>query len=192
MKERWVHNREGIIESFKQYHLNITKEEKEAITKSKKKINQQKLIKETSRRSIVEVVEWCRGNVEPSTKTYMFANLLSPEGILYKHVCNLREFCKENNLGLSAIQGLVCSKRLHYKSWIRLNIEGEVLNIQKTQTKVYGDLRDPNGIIHQNVTSLYRFCKQHNLAKSAIQALFKGVGHTYKGWTVVPSGQGKV
>lgn len=50
-----------------------------------------------------------------AAKTY--TGFISPDGIVFAPIHNLRQFCKEHNLTESALRGVVSGKYSHHKGW---------------------------------------------------------------------------
>lgn len=53
-------------------------------------------------------------------KTVLNANLLSPEGILYRNITNVQKFAEHNNLSENKVRYLINNKLLSFKGWVKI------------------------------------------------------------------------
>lgn len=116
-------------ERLRQRHANYTKEEKEKTvqslakgrTKESYENRKKKYRNELSKNRIVIKKEIYIGKLHPSTRTYENCNIMSPDGILYTTITNLREFAIVHKLGIDGtkIKEVIDGTKGSCKGWIK-------------------------------------------------------------------------
>lgn len=142
---------------------------------------------------VVNEITIFEGKMVTNSSSYKNAFLLSPDGILYKDISNLRDFAKHMNFEDTdgeIVRNVILDKSPSYFGWIRFvpkNYVNDCIVVVSPYKplKIYGDLIDPQGNIHKNVCSLATFAKKHKLHKSGLQELFRGDLKQCKGWRLV-------
>lgn len=100
-----------------------------------------------------------------ANKTYQ---LISPENKITTFT-NIRKFCRDNNLENGAIGLLLKGEIYYYKGWI------------KDYSHAYSFI-SPEGIVHDNITNLTKFCNEHNLRMKGMSKLHCGRLKSYFKW----------
>ncbi len=201
-KRTWKIHRETIMSGLKSRFENLTKEEREQIGE-KNTLRYIKVAKEKQKKiKITKIISCFEGKRSPRSKLIENANLLSPEGILYRNIYNMNDFTRTNGFDPHESWELVKLVRLEsfcYKGWTRyLKYDRNIFDKEKRSkkqkelrknvglegclVKVYGNLISPDGTIYNNVSGLHRFAKAHGLYKSHLQNLFNGKAKSHKGW----------
>lgn len=197
-KKKWEDPifRETIVQSMRERAANFTEEDRKQYvermnasrtpeTYQKKMDDYQKQLHENV--VINEIKDWI-GPSSQTTSIYKNAFLLSPDGILYKNIQNLRQFAFENKLNEEMIRR-VCLGQMHtcegWKRHVPEGMESSVEVVASKEKKVYGDLVDPSGNVYYNVTGLHSFGEKHGIFKSQLQGLFSRKLKSAKGWRLL-------
>jgi group I intron endonuclease len=161
-------------------------ETRKNISNARKKYNLQKH-KDLCSIKIKEII-----NFKPSAhkrnyrkyKIFINANLLSPEGILYRNIANLQQFAEKVNLSETKVRDLVRGGLVSFKGWVRYydynNSDSKFnksLRLEKSKYKVLS----PNGELFE-FDSIGKFAKEHGLERHSFGKLFSGRSLKYKGW----------
>lgn len=107
--------------------------------------------------------------------------IISPDGVVYNDVRNLKRFCNENGLNYSGLRSVVIGECHQYKGWqgFRQGIEQKPKYIRTTRD--WPEFVSPNGETHC-IQNLFQFCKEHGLDKAAMQRVANGKSKSHKGW----------
>jgi hypothetical protein len=141
----------------------------------------------------------------------------SPDGIIYGTIENMEEFARKYNLDADKLRQVSLGKIYSYKGWTtlqrgklekyktpkgcKMSIESNKkrsISLKKAYTegrkvageklkKTYNGLISPEGVVHNSVVGLNKFCKNYNLSSGAMSELCSGKKKSYKGWTYNPS-----
>lgn len=197
-----IHKKPGYTKKVIKKTIANRDEDKTRVTKTKNKLEFLKRRYET----IKQETNWIGQDV-PRAKMFEEANLLSPDGTLYKKIYNLNAFAKKFGIGDSwKLQEVIEGSRWQHKGWVKFkkfdekmrenqsnvtwlqilkNNRTEALKTSrrsKPNVKVYGSLVDPNGKVYENVTNVPTFAKEHNLTKTSLYQLLLGKLKSHKKW----------
>lgn len=151
---------------------------------------------------ILKTEDWIGPDV-PRAKTFEEANLISPNGILFKKIHNLRAFALAHGISDAwKLQEVIELKRWQYKGWTKCQ-KIEEINIKTTfsdllidsrneamvasrrtapRAKTYGSLIDPKGNVYPNVTNIVKFAREHGLTKQSVYQVLLGKRKSHNGW----------
>lgn len=107
----------------------------------------------------------------------LFYGLLSPNGVEYRNIFNMSNFCRENGLDRGGIGSVIKESRPSYKGW-KLLKEGEITEVYK---KVYYTLVSPDEVVYSNIIEIKKFCIEHKLNSKRIHTAIS-TGTRHKGW----------
>jgi group I intron endonuclease len=105
----------------------------------------------------------------------VWEGFISPEGIEFRLIENLREFCKQHDLVLTCMRDLAYGKIINHKGWTHKDYKPPI-------PKIYGSVVSPDGKVYRAITNVTHFAKEHGLSPQGLSQLLKGsIPHT-KGW----------
>jgi group I intron endonuclease len=110
-------------------------------------------------------------------------SLLSPEGLVYSNIYNLKKFALEHKIQSSTLHNIITGRTRYSNGWSLYNGNNKP-PLEKNAKIFHITLISPNGIEYNNIPNLTKFCRIHNINVSSIRKLIKGeikAGH-YKGW----------
>jgi group I intron endonuclease len=109
------------------------------------------------------------------SKTY--EGFISPDGIEYRDVTNLNDFCRQRGLSCGHMHNVSTGKRLSHKGWTAIGADRS-----RMMTRVFCFI-SPDGARYDNITHLTEFCKEHRLTASLMSMVYSGKLPYHKGWT---------
>lgn len=104
-------------------------------------------------------------------KTY--DGFVSPEGVVYAPVTNLKAFAREHGLSHPALIEMYNGKHSQVKGWTRIGC---------ARPKTYA-FRAPDGTLYENIRNVEAFAKEHGLSDGLLHAVLNGRRQHHKGWT---------
>lgn len=110
---------------------------------------------------------------------------IDPNGVVVE-IKNLSKFCRENNLGSSAMQRVAKGKVRMHKGWRKFeeDLIGVSCSVKQINFTKSGKLMSPAGEIIE-FSNLSKFAKEHNLQNGNLSSLLNGRLNSHKGWTRV-------
>lgn len=113
--------------------------------------------------------------IDKFAKTY--DGFVSPEGVIYRNIRNLKRFSAEHALNYSDMVALNKGHIRISKGWTRLDTDRGLF--------VVFSFRSPDGLDYYNITNLAEFCRAHGLGLSAMRHVWHGRMKQHKGWTKI-------
>ena len=101
-------------------------------------------------------------------------DLVSPDGIVYYGVKNIREFCRTHQLISTALSRVVKGQLNQHKGWTRLD--------RPYAPKTFAFL-SPDGLVYKDIERCDVFCKEHGLSRKNMSAVHTGKKKSHNGWT---------
>lgn len=101
-------------------------------------------------------------------------DLVSPDGIVYYGVKNIREFCRTHKLISTALSRVVKGQLNQHKGWTRLDTP--------YAPKTFAFL-SPDGLVYKDIERCDVFCKEHGLSRKNMSAVHTGKKKSHNGWT---------
>jgi len=101
-------------------------------------------------------------------------DLISPEGVVYFGIKNVREFCRQHNLISTALSKVVSGALKQHKGWSRAD--------NPYSPKTFGFV-DPCGKVYKGIQRCDVFCAEHGLSRKNMSAVHVGHKKSHKGWT---------
>lgn len=99
-------------------------------------------------------------------------DVISPEGIEYKGINNVRDFCREHGLISMSFSQMLRGELNHHKGWKRLDSD--------YKPKAFAFIA-PDGTIYRDIERLDFFCEEHGLSYKSMSALHRGKSRTALG-----------
>jgi hypothetical protein len=111
---------------------------------------------------------------------------LSPQGVIYGPIFNMKEFAKLHNVNPSIFFNIMSGRTRYCNGWSLYDN-----NMDQPESKNSKDYNvkiiSPSGIIFDSIKNLNKFCKEYNLSPSSMRNLINGKTKKleYKGWKLI-------
>lgn len=106
---------------------------------------------------------------------------VSPDGMEYRDIVNLSEFCKTHNLAMSAMHLVAKGKLNHHQGWMLIERPIDAPKPRAIKNSIF-EFLSPDGDIYENITNLRSFCEEHNLAYRTMAMVYSGKVISHRGW----------
>lgn len=138
-------------------------------------------------RTIENIDYNCSRKGERRVGKFYDVKLLSPDGVVYGPIQNLREFCRDHNIDNSShIFNLLAGRTKYIFGWSIFagSFEKPVTRNAKTYDV---KIQSPDGNVYGPIVNLKGFCRDHGLDLSGMQNLIAGKKKTncYKSWKLL-------
>lgn len=112
--------------------------------------------------------------------------LLSPNGVVYGPIQNLKEFCTIHKISLPNMLNLIAGRTRYILGWSLFNGSFEKPHI-KFSKKYDVKIQSPDGVVYGPIINLTKFCRDHELNLSGMQNLIAGKKkkNCYKNWKLL-------
>jgi hypothetical protein len=110
-------------------------------------------------------------NADKPKKEYRLQSSITGEICVFE---SIKDFANANGLQPGSVSNVLNKKFEHTHEW---TLPGVVVT-----PKILYRFKSPDGTIYETDT-ITEFCRQHDLNKGTMNAIWNGIGATHKGWT---------